>query len=264
MVDGAGHLSPPSDVISYEPPAILRYGSLGVDKLDAYKVVLSDVIRADRTIGNTALIGMLGEAHGVSSTNFSMASWRRKNKRLERAAVNAACDAYDAIIDVATNGEPPIAIDGEVAVVSIGIAVDNGVGAIADGHIAVGGGAPIVADDGIAGSNSVAVSIEDNLATGISATITIEDITNTAIPIEPAIDAADAGIASGSIPAGPAINRFSRARPFYGPNVDPESAFKSGSIDSTIERTSPSPKRKAGRAEKKRRLSGLCQRGLCL
>ena len=36
VADGAGHLSPHYDIISYEAPTILEYESLGVAKLNAY------------------------------------------------------------------------------------------------------------------------------------------------------------------------------------------------------------------------------------
>ena len=51
VADGAGHLSPHFDIISYEAPAILEYESLGVAKLDAYRDFLSATISADATIG---------------------------------------------------------------------------------------------------------------------------------------------------------------------------------------------------------------------
>ena len=195
-------------MISYEPQSILTYESLGVDRLDAYKAFLSDVISADRTIGNTARIGVLEEAHGVSSTNFSMAAWRRRNKRV---LLHEACDAYDAMIpSMDPNSEPPIAIDEEVAVggsmvecaitvvESIGTTVDRGGGRIADGPIAV--------DGSTVGGSSVAIPIEPSI--GIGPNIVTEAISSIIPDI--ALDAAGAAIASGALPTGPAINRFSR------------------------------------------------------
>ena len=113
--------------------------------------------------------------------------------------------------------------------------------------------ADTIADNGIEAGNIAAVPIEANFATGIGATITTEK-TIGAIP-DSGIGSAGVGIATGSIP---------RGRSFYGPGIDSDSAFKSGSIDSTMDKKSPAPKRKAGRPRKTKRLQSLCHRGLCI
>ena len=43
---------------------------------------------------------------------------------------------------------------------------------------------------------------------------------------------------------------INRKRPFYGHDINPDIAFKSASIDRTMEKKSPSPKRKGGKAGK--------------
>lgn len=68
-----------------------------------------------------------------------------------------------------------------------------------------------------------AIPIETNLATGSGPTIATDGITNT-IPNN-AIGAT-LDIVVDDITDGLMINRFNRARPFYGPNIDPENAFK--------------------------------------
>jgi hypothetical protein len=76
ITDGGGHESPHYDVISYEAPAIKTYEELTATKLDGYKDFLSSAICADASIGNTQLIDMLEEKHGVSAKVGAMKWWR--------------------------------------------------------------------------------------------------------------------------------------------------------------------------------------------
>ena len=108
-------------------------------------------MRADRSIGNTALIGLLEETHGVSAKNGTMKWWRGRNKLvmptpMADLPLHEACDAYDALF-----------------------------GPSADAMIAIDD-----TDSTIPGTSSVAISIEPNVATGIGPTSATEDITTTA------------------------------------------------------------------------------------
>ena len=67
VADGAGHLSDHYDVISYEAPTTVALEELTAKKLDAYKDFLVNAISADSAIGNTELITMLEERHGVAA-----------------------------------------------------------------------------------------------------------------------------------------------------------------------------------------------------
>ena len=67
--DGSGKLSPHFGIVSHDPPLIKVYEELPAFRLDAYRDFLQSCMRADRSIGNTALIGMLEETHGVSAKN---------------------------------------------------------------------------------------------------------------------------------------------------------------------------------------------------
>jgi len=102
--DGEGHLSPHYDVVSYEAPTILTFEELGAKKLDAYKEFLLNAIRADSGIGNTELIAMLEETHGVSAKTSTMRWWRGsrnkpKHTPMADLPLHEACDAYDALFD---------------------------------------------------------------------------------------------------------------------------------------------------------------------
>ena len=114
--------------------------------------------------------------------------------------LHEALGAFDAMIGVIT-------LDDSIAVpIELDSIPDSGdamvdVVFLADG--AVEGSAVEVE-----GSNTVGISVELNLGTGTGLTLSTEAISNM-VP-DTAIDAADAGIASGSIPTGPAINRFNR------------------------------------------------------
>ena len=183
---------------------------------------------------------MLEEKHGVACTNATVSAWCRQHRRLvgviERQEFLDALDAYVAMIDSmgpATDGpiqaavpppvsisqEPSLAIDEEVVLPiasgsapivfddslvgdaipvadSIGSIFNNAVGAIADEPIAVGGSS-------VPAAIPVAQSLGSMLDTGADATV-----------------------------EGPITNRFKQARPFYGPDINPDNAFNaSGSID---------------------------------
>ena len=202
--------------------------------------------------------------------------------------LSAALDAFDAMIGAITIDDTnpvPIELD------SI---QDNG-----DAMV----GAAIVADGAIEGSAievegtiGAAISIEQNLATGIGPTISTEAITSTIpdsaigdVPIAahgPSADGAitvaqsmvvttgtssvplEASISSeNTITDEPTTTRFKRPRPFYGPNIEPDTAFTASgtiqrgevaedaasmkSVASTIKKRA-SPKRGGGDSASKR------------
>ena len=117
-------------------PHFFEYESLGVDKLESYKDFLSAAISACPTIGNTELINMLEQKHGVTSTNSSMAYWRRRKKRLiaamARQELVEACDTFDAMIE--SMGPAVITID-ETIELSVGAHESDAVATTGDGPI---------------------------------------------------------------------------------------------------------------------------------
>ena len=248
--DGEGHESPHYDVISHVAPTIKTYEELGSKLLDGYKDFLCRALFADPTIGNTALIGMLEAEHGVSAKVSTIKYWRGRQSIKEhiasmaRVQLSDALDTYDAMID--SMGPAVITID-EPIDLSGAITIDDGTPApieldtIADDAIATGEvpiGRPIGVDGSPAeGAIAVVGSIVASVVTSIGGAIgaitdTVHGATAGGEPI------ADDGVT------------INRKRPFYGPDINPDIAFKSGSIDSTMEKKSPSPKRKGGKAEK--------------
>ena len=171
-----------------------------------------------------------------------MAGWRRRRKRLlatmARQSLAGACDVYNAMI--ASMGTEMILIDE-----TIGLAV----GAMDSEAVDTTGDGPIIRADAEATPpttiDSVPISFDGSMADGaLAAGGAIGAIT----------DSVHGATAGGEPIAddGVTINRV-RKRPFHGPDINPDSAFKSGFVDSTMEKKSPSPKRKASRPEEKRR-----------
>ena len=96
--DGEGHLSPHYDVISYVAPTIKTYETLGSKLLDSsYKDFLCSALCADRTMGNTALIGMLEAEHGVSAKVSTIRYWRGRESIKQHIASMARLQLSDAL-----------------------------------------------------------------------------------------------------------------------------------------------------------------------
>ena len=72
VADGAGHLSPHFDIISYEGLEILSYEEVGLHGLDNYSEFLQSCLRADPSSGNTAVIPMLTSAYAVSAKDSTI------------------------------------------------------------------------------------------------------------------------------------------------------------------------------------------------
>ena len=157
-----------------------------------------------------------------------------------------ALDTYDSMID--SMGPAVITIDEPIDLPGA-ITIDDGTpvpmeldtigdDAIATGEVPIGrpigvDGSP--AEGAIAVVGSIVASVVTSIGGAIGAiTDTVHGATAGGEPI------ADDVVT---------INRF-RKRPFYGPDINPDSAFKSGSIDSAMEKKSPSPTRTGGRAKK--------------
>ena len=88
VTHGQGHQPRHYNIVSYEAPAIKTYHELTFSRLDGYKDFLCQALSADRTIGNTQLINLLEEEHGVSAKTSTMKHWRKANKR---AIASIAC-----------------------------------------------------------------------------------------------------------------------------------------------------------------------------
>jgi hypothetical protein len=252
IADGEGHLSPHYDVISYDATLFPEYESLGVDKLESYKDFLSAAISACPTIGNTELINMLEQKHGVTATNSSMAQWRRRTKRLiaamARQELVAACDTFDAMNE--TMGPAAITIeetidattgDGfttEVAMEAnslqdstiasggaITVCATGADGTITDG--AITDGAPIEPSIGICPTASIgAIDPPADSVVGDKDDLAGVAITGGSIGDTDAIVGATLSIESPLAADDGSMNRPTRrARPFYGPDIDPDQAF---------------------------------------
>lgn len=211
VTDGQGHRSHHYDVISCEAPTIKTYEELTATKLDRLREFLQSCMRADRSIGNTALIGMLEETHGAPATNRTMTWWRARNKPVKSTPcadlqLNEACDAYDTLFG--PSSEAPLEAATANAVVSIDD-TDSTIPArieLAVGNMDIGGigDMPNSAHEAIVRS---AIAVD-----GVMGTLTAG-----------AKDAVGVAIAGGVIAEGTII----KGRPLYGPNMDPDHVFKS-------------------------------------
>ena len=90
VADGEGHCSARFDILSYDTPDILSYEELTMDRLDGYSEFLQTCLRADPSIGNTALIGMLETTHAVSAKNSIINFWRGRAKARNTAVLPCA------------------------------------------------------------------------------------------------------------------------------------------------------------------------------
>ena len=171
-----------------------------------------------------------------------MAGWRRRRKRLlatmARQSLAEACDVYDAM--VASMG-PEVILTEETIGLAVGDMDSEAVDTTGDGAI--------IRDDAEATPpttiDSVPTSVDRFIADGALAVGGAFGIST---------DGAHGATAGGEPIADDGIT-INRKRPFYGPDINSDRAFKSGFIDSTLEKKSLSPKRKGGKAEKNKAAS---------
>ena len=203
-------------------------------------------------IGNTELINMLEQKHGVTATNLSMVHWRRRTKRLiaamARQELVAACDTFDAMIEsmcpaAITIEETIEATTGDVLTTEVAMDAnslqDNTIasgGAItvcatgADGTITDGDitdGTPIEPSSGICPPVSIgAIELPADSVVGDKDALAAVAITGGSIGDTDAIVGATLSIESPlAADDGSMKHPTRRARPFYGPDIDPDQAF---------------------------------------